>query len=65
MAYNYFSYDVEKAWCNADVQKVVRIARQNDKSQTASLDALFGNFEGLAQAYLTREAQSCPDLDKQ
>jgi hypothetical protein len=27
MAYNEFSYDVEKGWCNKDVQRIVREAR--------------------------------------
>jgi hypothetical protein len=34
-AYRSFSYDIEKAWCNVDVQRVIRQARQADKSVTA------------------------------
>ena|SRR5882724_2272143 len=65
MAYNYFSYDIEKAWCNEDVQQVVLISRKDDKSRTAVIDPLFGNFEYLATTYLSHEGQTCPDLSKQ
>jgi hypothetical protein len=65
MAYDHFSYDVEKAWCNQDVQKVITNARKADRSVTASADALYGEFERLARSYLAREQQTCNDLDKQ
>src|ERR1700722_7565337 len=38
MPYNEFSYDVEKAWCNADVRRVVADARKADKSVTRQTD---------------------------
>jgi hypothetical protein len=44
MAYDHFSYDVEKAWCNQDVQKVITNARKADKSATASADAIIWGF---------------------
>lgn len=65
MAYNHFSYDIEKAWCNRDVQKVVAEARKADKSATASSDKMYGRFEQLALSYLGKEHQTCDDLDKQ
>ena len=65
MAYDHFSYDIEKAWCNQDVQKVITDARKADKSVTASADAIYGEFERLARSYLDREKQTCADLDKQ
>jgi hypothetical protein len=65
MGYDHFSYDVEKAWCNQDVQKVVANARKTDRSVTASADAIYGEFERLAQSYLAREQQTCNDLDTQ
>jgi hypothetical protein len=65
MAYNHFSYDVEKAWCNADVQRVVQEARKADKSITATADPLYGKIERLAKEYLAREGQSCKDIDNQ
>jgi uncharacterized protein (DUF885 family) len=65
MAYHHFAYDVEKAWCNADVQHIVRAARKADKSVTAAADPLYGNLEKLAEAYLSKERQSCKDLNNQ
>ena len=65
MAYDHFSYDVEKAWCNQDIQKVITDARRADKSAAASADAIYGEFERLARSYLAREQQTCNDLDKQ
>ena len=34
MVFNEFSYDVEKTWCNADVQRVITDAHKADKSTT-------------------------------
>jgi hypothetical protein len=65
MAYKHFSYDIEKAWCNTDVQDAIRKARATDKSKTASTDPMYGSFEKLAKAYLANEGQSCSDMDKQ
>ena len=65
MAYNEFSYDVEKAWCNADVQRVIADARKADKSITRQTDPIYGEFEKLARSYLTKEGESCKDLDNQ
>jgi hypothetical protein len=65
MAYNEFSYDLEKAWCNADVQRVVADARKADKSVTRQTDPIYGDFERLARSYLAREGETCKDLDNQ
>jgi hypothetical protein len=65
MAYNEFSYDVEKAWCNGDVQRVIADARKVDKSSTRQADPIYGEFEKLARDYLTREGETCKDLDNQ
>jgi hypothetical protein len=65
MAYNHFSYDVEKAWCNEDVQRAITAARAADRSVTAKSDPMFGAFEKLARSYLAREKQNCLDLDRQ
>jgi hypothetical protein len=65
MAFDEFSYDVEKAWCNKDIQRIVREARDADKSTTRQADPIYGEFEKLAQNYLTKEGESCNDLDKQ
>ena len=65
MAYNEFSYDLEKAWCNADVQRVVTDARKADKSVTRQTEPFFRQFEKLARGYLDREGETCQDLDNQ
>ena len=65
MAYDHFSYDVEKAWCNNDVQRLIREARAADKSTTAKVDPIYGNFEKLVTQYLAKEHQSCDDLENQ
>ena len=54
MAYNEFSYDVEKAWCNADVQRLIADARKADKSITRQTDPIYSEFERLARSSLTR-----------
>jgi len=65
MAYDHFSYDIAKAWCNTTVQETIRKSRATDRSKTASTDPMYGNFESLAKEYLANEGQSCSDLDKQ
>jgi hypothetical protein len=65
MAFNEFSYGVEKAWCNADVQRVIAQARKADKSTSRPTDPIFGEFEKLARDYLAREGESCKNLDSQ
>jgi hypothetical protein len=65
MAYDHFSYDIEKAWCNKDVQRIIREARGADKSTTAQSDPIYGNFEKLARQYLAKEQQSCKEIETQ
>jgi len=65
MAFNEFSYDVEKTWCNADLQRVITDARKADKSTTRETDPIYGQFGNLARDYLTREGETCKDLDSQ
>jgi hypothetical protein len=35
MIYDHFSDDIETAWCNNDVQKLIQRDRKDDKSITA------------------------------
>ena len=65
MAYDHFSYGIEKAWCNADVQRVVHDARQADRSSTAASNSRYENFERLAETYLAEDGKSCNDLANQ
>jgi hypothetical protein len=63
IAYERFSYDIEKAWCNITVQETIRDERTTDKSKTAQSDPQYGNFENLAKEYLATDGLSCNDLD--
>ena len=65
MAFDEFSYDVEKTWCNADVQRVITEGRKTDKSTGRQTDPIFGELEKLARDYLAREGETCKDLDNQ
>jgi hypothetical protein len=47
------------------VQRVIADARKADKAITRQIDPIYGEFEKLAQSYLTREGESCKDLDNQ
>jgi hypothetical protein len=63
MAYDHFSYDIEKAWCNVTVRETIQQVQATDRSKTAQSDPLYGNFEKLAKEYLDNEGQTCKDLD--
>lgn len=63
MAYEEFSYDIEKAWCNVTVQETLQQERTTDKSKTAQSDPMYGDFEKLAKEYLETDGLSCKDLD--
>jgi hypothetical protein len=65
MAYDHFSYDIEKAWCNADLRQIVHEARAADRSSTAATDPFYGNFEKIAEEYLAKEHQTCKDIENQ
>ena len=56
MAYNEFSYDVEKAWCNQDVKNHIVEVRKQDST-------FFANFESLALAFLKEDKrENCKNL---
>jgi hypothetical protein len=65
MVYDHFSDDIETACCNKDVQRLIQRDRKDDKTTTAILDPIYGNFEKLAKDYLTKDGQNCKDLDSQ
>jgi hypothetical protein len=62
MAYEHFSFDIEKAWCNSTVQETIESERATDTSKTAQSDPQYGNFEKLAKEYLETDGESCKDL---
>jgi hypothetical protein len=61
MAYEDFSYDIEKAWCYLTVQETIEQERTTDKSKTAQNDLVYGDFEKLAKKYLNAN-QPCSPL---
>jgi hypothetical protein len=63
ITYEWFSYDIEKAWCNVTVQETIRDERATDKSKMAQTDPAFGDFERIAKEYLATDGLSCNDLD--
>ena len=59
MAYDHFSYDIEKSWCNVTVQESIKQERVADKSKTAQSNPIYGQFERLATEYLKTDGLSC------
>lgn len=64
MAYNELGYDVEKAWCNKDVQKIITQAREDDKLSSGPA-AFYSGFEELAKFSLAKDSKNCKDMDNE
>lgn len=64
MAYDEFSYDVENAWCNKDVQSDIASARKDDGILSGP-DSFFYGFEQLASSSLATDHKGCSDLDRE
>lgn len=64
MAYNDLGYDLEKAWCNQDVQKYIAHSRKVDKN-ISGLNAFFTGFENMAKYSLSRDGKTCSDMDEE
>jgi hypothetical protein len=64
MAYNELGYDLEKAWCNKDVQKFIMNARKADKN-TSGPNAFYVGFERLAKYSLSRDKKTCSDMEEE
>ena len=62
-AYEDYSYDIEKAWCNITIQETIRQERATDKSKNAQSDPVYRDFEKLAKEYLKTDGLSCKDVD--
>jgi len=63
MAYEHFSYAIEKAWCNTTVQETIRKERAADKSKTEQSEPAYGDFEKLTKEYLEKDGPSCKDVE--
>jgi|GEM_PF-1508897 len=64
MAYDEFSYDVEKAYCNKDVSSEVMRLRQLSNQPDNSL-SYYKPFEILANRFLQIDGYTCANLDSQ
>jgi len=64
LAYDEFSYDVEKAFCNNDIRQHIRDLRSKDKDKTGP-NSFYWGFTTLAEQFLKRDNKTCVDLDKQ
>jgi hypothetical protein len=64
MAYNELSYDMEKAWCNVDVEKDIAQDRKEDGNLSGPL-AFFNGFEYLAKYSLAKDHKDCAAMDKE
>ncbi|MBI3589506.1 MAG: hypothetical protein HY093_03810 [Candidatus Liptonbacteria bacterium] len=64
MAYDELGYDLEKAWCNTDVQKVIKDARIADGIPSGQ-NAFYIGFESLAKFSLDRDHKTCLEIDKE
>jgi hypothetical protein len=62
-AYEDLGFEIEKAWCNHDVQKYVYESRKGD---IQSIDAVnsYCAFEEFAKYCLAKENKTCLDMDK-
>jgi hypothetical protein len=66
MAYDEFSYDAEKTYCNVDVRNDITRDRQESKLATGT-DAFWSGFQSMAVIFLNQDGYTCTStiLDNQ
>jgi hypothetical protein len=64
MAYQEFSYDVTKAWCNKDVQMEISSDRASEPGETGQ-QAYWNGFQSLATYFMQKDHYTCADYDKE
>ena len=65
MAYQEFSYDFAKAWCNQDVQKEVQSDRASDPNEP-SQNQYWNGFQSLATYFMQQDHnKTCKDYDSE
>ena len=57
-------YEIEKTWCNKDVQRYINDERQADKRMSGP-NAYYIEFEVLANLYLKKDGKTCEELDRE
>jgi len=63
MAYEELGFEIEKAWCNNDVQRYIDDSRKGD-NQSADAGNSYRAFEEFAKYCLAKDNKSCADMDK-
>ena len=63
MVYDELGYDIEKAWCNKDIQRIVNDERKAD-GIISGRTAFYSAFEELARFSLSKDKKTCDDMDK-
>jgi hypothetical protein len=58
MAYDEFSYDAEKAYCNQDIQGDIARDRQEAEIATGT-DAFWSGFQSMTIAFLNKDRYTC------
>ncbi|MFI5260227.1 MAG: hypothetical protein ACHQU0_00300 [Candidatus Paceibacteria bacterium] len=64
MANDELGYDLEKTWCNVDVQKIIKKDRVKDGTLLGK-ESFYNGFETLAIYSLNQDGKSCSDMDKE
>jgi hypothetical protein len=62
MAYNEFSDDFERAFCNKSIQRYMNKARQEDNSADGP-QAYFSKFEDISKEFLAIDRKTCRDFE--
>lgn len=62
MVYDELSFDLEKAWCNVDVQRDIRRWRKEDGTHTGA-EAFYSGFEKEATFSLNKDKKTCAQID--
>ncbi|QEM69495.1 hypothetical protein FO488_15920 [Geobacter sp. FeAm09] len=63
MAYDELSYELEKAWCNNDIQRLIKKNRGADN--LIGRNAMYSGFEHLAKRFLMIDHKTCSDIEKE
>ncbi len=63
-AYEELGFEIEKAWCNNDVQKYVYESTKGDKQSSDAINS-YSAFEEFAKYCLLKDNKTCSDMDKE
>jgi hypothetical protein len=62
-AYEEMGFEIEKAWCNNDVQKYVYDSRRVEDQSSHAINS-YSAFEEFAKYCLSKDNKTCSDMDK-